>query len=88
MEVALTGHTASDRVAELLHELAEATQALGNYLSALRRDAASNARVPPSREIADRALSQYARSLHAIRELRAEWAVEGVEDDGQGETSP
>lgn len=75
----MTKQIASSTSASLLHELAEATQALGNYLSALDRDMARGG-IPPSREVLGRALAQYARVTHSLRELRAELNGDFPED--------
>lgn len=59
-------------VTEILHELVEALQATGGYLSALRRSVGAEGRHIPDTEVIERALSQWARAQHAVRELRAE----------------
>lgn len=61
----------ADPVSAQLHELAEALQATGNYLGALRHAMARPGGPLPEAEIIERALSQWARAQHALRELRA-----------------
>ena len=60
-----------DAVHATLHELAEGLQATGNYLGALRRQASRNGDAPADIEVIDRALEQWSRAQHAMRELRA-----------------
>lgn len=76
----MTKQIASSTSASLLHELAEATQALGNYLSALDRDMGGNGGTLPSRDVLSRALAQYARVTHSLCELRAELNGDVSED--------
>ncbi|MGC8535772.1 MAG: hypothetical protein ACP5QR_09615 [Rhizomicrobium sp.] len=55
----------------MLHDLAEGTQALGNYLTALQLSLSGNAHNPEMPQIVDRALLQYARiveTMHALDE--------------------
>lgn len=67
----MADETPTDQAAALLHELAEALQAAGNYLGALRHGAGHTESGLSEREIVDRALSQWARAQHALRELRS-----------------
>ena len=62
--------TPADQASALLHELAEALQATGAYLGALRHGMAGPGLRPPDAEIVERSLSQWARAQHALRELR------------------
>lgn len=61
---------AEDPIPATLHELAEALQAIGNYLSALRRSLAEADSRPPPAEVVERGVAQWARAQHAMRELR------------------
>lgn len=65
----------TETVAEILHELAEALQATGGYLSALRQTNATAGSAELSAEVIERALSQWARAQHAMRELRTEFGT-------------
>lgn len=55
----------------MLHELAEAQQAIGNYLGALRRGMGGMGARPRETEVVERAISQLCRARHATHELRA-----------------
>lgn len=59
-----------DSIPAALHELAEGLQATGGYLSALRRGQAAKEDDIVETEIIDRALAQWARARHALRELQ------------------
>lgn len=67
----MTGCPDPDPVHTAMHELAEGLQAAGNYLSALRHRAEVNGAAAADIETIDRALAQWARAKHAMRELRA-----------------
>jgi hypothetical protein len=58
-------------ISETLHELAEGLRAAGNYLYALRRGGDKNGTAPVEMDVVNRALVQWARAQHAMRELRA-----------------
>lgn len=62
----------TESVNALMHELAEGLQATGSYLSALRRTLRRAGTIGDDEsEVIERALAQWARSQHAMRELRA-----------------
>jgi len=61
----------ADPASALFHELAEALQATGNYLGALRRSLGTGPGAPAEAEVMDRTIAQWARAQHAVRELRA-----------------
>ena len=54
-----------------MHELAEALQAMGNYLGVLRRGPGTRDGTPSQQEIVVRGHAQYARAARALHELRA-----------------
>ncbi len=60
---------ASTAPTPMLHDLAEGTQALGNYLSAIQHSLSGNIHSPATPEIVDRALLQYARVVEAMQAL-------------------
>ena len=62
-------HDASVPAAPTVYDLTEGTQALGNYLSALQLNLSSHADSSATPEIVDRALTQYARIVEAMRAL-------------------
>lgn len=60
---------ASALPAPMLHDLAESTQALGNYLRALQLSLSGDMHNPATPDIVDRALLQYARIVETMHAL-------------------
>jgi hypothetical protein len=69
LKVTKMKQNASTSPTPMLHDLAESTQALGNYLSALQHSLSDDIHSPATPEIVDRALLQYARVVEAMQAL-------------------